>query len=380
MHILLAPDKFKDALSAQEVAQAMARGVRQAMPEAQIDLCPLADGGEGTVEALVAATGGKLLHRRVTGPLPEMKVEAAFGLLGDGQTAVVEMAAASGLALLRPDQRDPMATTTFGTGELLVAAAEAGATTIILGIGGSATTDAGVGCLQACGLPILLEGGEPVSPTEPLTGRDLPSILFIKHGRGAPVERCRIIVACDVTNPLFGPEGAAAIYGPQKGATPEQVRQLVAALRGLAERTGQLDAARSPGAGAAGGLGFGMRAFLRAQLRSGFEMVMEAVNLPQRVEKADLCLTGEGRLDASSLAGKTAVGVARLCREAGRPCVALVGAGPEGADAELWGQGLTAWFSICPGPITLEAALARTPDLLAQSAAQVVRLFRSGQI
>src|SRR6185437_7090722 len=214
MRILLAPDKFKGCLTALEVAQAMAEGILRVNTGAQIDLCPMADGGEGTVSALVAATNGKLLTRRVTGPLPEMKVEATFGMLGGGQTAVVEMAAACGLALLPTSQRDPMATTTFGTGELLMAAAEAGAKRVILGIGGSATVDGGVGCAQACGLPVLLEDGEPVSPTEPLCGRDLDSILMIKHGRGSPVERMRITVACDVVNPLFGPNGAAAVFGP----------------------------------------------------------------------------------------------------------------------------------------------------------------------
>jgi glycerate kinase len=380
MRLLLCPDKFKGCLSAQAVAQAMARGIAGVAPEAHVDLCPLADGGEGTVDALVSATGGKIVHRRVTGPLPEMKVEAAFGLLGDGRTAVIEMAAASGLALLRSDQRDPMATTTYGTGELLMAAAELGAKKIILGIGGSATTDGGVGCLQACGLPILLEGGEPVSPSEPLTGRDVPSVLFIKHGRGSPVERCQITVACDVSNPLFGPDGAAAVYGPQKGATPRQVQQLDADLRLLAERTGQLDAARSAGAGAAGGLGFAMRAFLNAQLRSGIDIVMDAVDLDKRLAGVDLCLTGEGRLDASSLHGKTTIGVARRCKALHIPCVALAGAA-EVATAETAKQareqGLTAWWSICNRPITLGQAMQEAPDLLAESAAQVLQLFRS---
>jgi glycerate kinase len=380
MRLLLCPDKFKGCLSAQAVAQAMACGIAGVAPEAHVDLCPLADGGEGTVDALVSATGGKIVHRRVTGPLPEMKVEAAFGLLGDGRTAVIEMAAASGLALLRSDQRDPMATTTYGTGELLMAAAELGAKKIILGIGGSATTDGGVGCLQACGLPILLEGGEPVSPSEPLTGRDVPSILFIKHGRGSPVERCQITVACDVSNPLFGPDGAAAVYGPQKGATPRQVQQLDADLRLLAERTGQLDAARSAGAGAAGGLGFAMRAFLNAQLRSGIDIVMDAVDLDKRLAGVDLCLTGEGRLDASSLHGKTTIGVARRCKALHIPCVALAGAA-EVATAEAAKQareqGLTAWWSICNRPITLGQAMQEAPDLLAESAAQVLQLFRS---
>lgn len=353
----------------------MAEGIRRVIPDAQIDSCPMADGGEGTVSALVAATKGKLLTRRVTGPLPEMKVDATFGMLGDGQTAVVEMAAASGLALLSTSQRDPMATTTFGTGELLMAAAEAGATRVILGIGGSATVDGGVGCAQACGLPVLLEGGEPVSPTEPLCGRDLDSILMIKHGRGSPIERMRITVACDVTNPLFGPNGAAVVFGPQKGATPRQVQQLDDSLRRLAERTGKLEAAKTPGAGAAGGLGFGMLAWFGATLASGVQTVIDAVDLQSRLRQSDLCITGEGKLDEQTLHGKTPLGIARAAKDAGVPCVAL--AGTLGAVPEaLRAQGLDAWFSICPGPMTLEQSMSDARRLLADAAANAVALFK----
>src|SRR5690348_14671912 len=281
--IVIAPDKFKGCLSAQAVAEAIAQGIWRADGSAQLDLCPMADGGEGTVAALVAATGGRFITERVTGPLPEMKVDATFGMLGDGKTAVIEMAAASGLALLPPCDRDPMSTTTFGTGELLMAAARAGAERVILGIGGSATNDAGIGCAQACGLPVLMAEGQPVSATEPLCGRDLDNVLMVKHGRGSPAERMQIIVASDVTNPLFGPNGAAQIYGPQKGATPEQVKQLDCSLQRLAERTGKLREAAVPGAGAAGGLGFGMAAFFNARLQSGVQTVIEATDLKQRL-------------------------------------------------------------------------------------------------
>ncbi|HEX5243949.1 MAG TPA: glycerate kinase [Tepidisphaeraceae bacterium] len=374
MRILIAPDKFKGCLTALEVAQAMAEGIRRVIPDAQIDLCPMADGGEGTVSALVAATKGKLLTRRVTGPLPEMKVDATFGMLGDGQTAVVEMAAACGLALLPTSQRDPMATTTFGTGELLLAAAEAGAKHVILGIGGSATVDGGVGCAQACGLPVLLEDGEPVSPTEPLCGRDLDSILMIKHGRGSPIERMQITVACDVVNPLFGPNGAAVVFGPQKGATPPQVKQLDDSLRRLAERTGKLEAANTPGAGAAGGLGFGMLAWFGATLASGVQTIIDAVDLQSRLRQSDLCITGEGKLDEQTLHGKTPIGVARAARKAGVPCIAL--AGSLGAELEpLRAEGLDAWFSICPGPMTLEQSMSDARRLLADAAANAVSLF-----
>src|SRR5688500_8363084 len=283
MRVVIAPDKFKGSLTAPQACDAIARGVRRSRPDARLDLCPMADGGEGTVAALVAATSGRFETRRVIGPLPEMKVDATFGVLGDGTTAVVEMAAASGLALLGPEDRNPLNTTTFGTGELLLEAARLGVSHILLGIGGSATTDAGIGCAQACGLPVILEGGQPVSPTEPLCGRDVPSVVLVKHGRGSPVERVRITVACDVINPLFGPDGAAPVFGPQKGATPADVKQLDEMLRGLAIRLGKLDEANTPGAGAAGGLGFGMLAFFpNVTLRGGFEIVAEAARLRER--------------------------------------------------------------------------------------------------
>ena len=331
MRIVIAPDKFKGSLAAPAVAEAIAAGVRRARPDAIVVRVPLADGGEGFVAAMVAATGGRVETRRVTGPLPEMKVDADFGVSGDGRTAFVEMAAASGLALLADADRNPLNTTTFGTGELLMAAAKLGVVDIVLGIGGSATTDAGIGCAQACGLPVILAEGEPVSDTEPLCGRDLERVVLVKHGRGSPVERTRITVACDVTNPLFGPEGAAAVYGPQKGATPGQVAWLDGQLRGLAERTGKLREAQTPGAGAAGGLGFGLLAYFpNATLRRGVEIVFHAVRLCNRIAGADLVITGEGRLDASSLHGKATVAVADLCRELGVPCAAAVGSIEEG--------------------------------------------------
>ena len=372
MKIVVAPDKFKGCLSAADVAAAVARGVRRAVPDADLDLCPVADGGEGTVAALVAATGGRLESRRVTGPLPEMKVDAVFGVLGDGTTAVIEMAAASGLALLKPADRNPLNTTTFGTGELLTAAAGLGVRQIILGIGGSATNDAGVGCAQACGLPVILEGGEPVSMTEPLCGRDLRSVVLVKHGRGSPVERVRITVACDVTNPLYGPDGAAHVYGPQKGATPQQVRELDESLRQLARRLGKEAEARTPGAGAAGGLGFGMLAFFGATLRRGVEIVTEATRLEQRLGGADLCITGEGRLDRSSLNGKAPIGVARLCKRLGVPCVALVGSAGGGAEAAV-GEGLTAYRPIHDGSLSPKQSIRRAAELLSAAAARVVR-------
>ncbi|MDB5294962.1 MAG: garK, partial [Phycisphaerales bacterium] len=331
----------------------------------------VADGGEGTVGTLVAATGGRLERRRVTGPLPEHKVDAAFGVSGDGRTAFVEMAAASGLALLATADRDPLATTTFGTGELLVAAAALGVRDIVLGIGGSATIDGGIGCAQAAGLPVLLAEGEPSSMTEPLCGRDLERVVLVKHGRGSLVERCRVTVACDVTNPLCGPAGAAAVYGPQKGATPAQVAWFDRQLHGLAERTGKLAEAAAPGAGAAGGFGFGLLAYWpNATLRPGVDVVFDALHLRERLAGADLVVTGEGRLDASSLHGKAPVGVARLCRELGVPCVAVVGS----TDSAIAGEAAGLFrqvFAVQTSGMTLEEAITRGPARLGELGEQL---------
>lgn len=377
MKIVLAPDKFKGCLPAREVAEAMARGVRSVVSDALIDVCPVADGGEGTVNALVTATGGRTETRRVTGPLPEMKVNATFGVLGDGETAVVEMAAASGLHWLKPDERDPLATTTFGTGELLVEAAKLGVRQIILGIGGSATVDAGLGCAQACGLPVILEGGEPVAPTEPLCGRDLPSVVLVKHGRGSPVERVRLVVACDVTNPLYGPNGAAPVYGPQKGATPEVVRWLDDELRALAERLGKTAEANTPGAGAAGGLGFALLAWFGATLRSGVEIVIEATGLEKRLAGVDLCITGEGRLDASSLHGKAPIGVARLCRRLSVRCGAVVGSVGDGAEAAR-AEGLSDYRAVQDGTIGLDESMRRAAELIERRTADLMAALGAG--
>jgi glycerate kinase len=376
MRIVIAPDKFKGCLSAPQVAAAIARGIREVDPAIEIEQIPMADGGEGTVDALVTATGGRVVTRRVTGPLPGMKVDATFGFLGGGQTssAVIEMSAASGLHLLQPEQYDPMKTTTYGTGELIMAAIEMGARRVILGIGGSATVDGGLGCVQACGgRPILGPDGLPAR--EPITGADIERFVGLKWERPFPRETCEILVACDVDNPLAGPRGAARVFGPQKGATPEQVERLDRALGALGERVGDGSLSNTPGAGAAGGLGFGLMAFLGATLRPGLGLVAEAVGLAARLRGADLVVTGEGRLDASSMGGKTVVGVARLSKEMGRPCVALVGSVGEGAEAAI-AEGLTAYFSICDRPMSLADAMREAPELLAAAAANLVRLLK----
>lgn len=373
MRIVLAPDKFKGCLSATEAAAAMRAGILGVNPSIEVDLCPMADGGEGTVDALVAATGGRIERRRVTGPLPDMKVDAAFGILGDGETAVIEMSAASGLALLDASDRDPLRTTTFGTGELIVAAVEMGCRAIILGIGGSATIDGGIGCAQACGLPVLMKDGDSVAASDPLIGADLERVMYIKRGRGSKVDGVRITVACDVSNPLFGPEGAANVYGPQKGASADAIANLDQWLRELAERTHTLEQANTPGAGAAGGLGWSMAAFFGATLRPGIDIVIDAVDLPGRLQQADLCLTGEGRFDEQSLHGKTPVGVARCCRQADVPCIVI--AGSVQPDLPLDHYDITAAFAATAGPVALEDAIRHAPASIAHTTRQIIATF-----
>ena len=375
MKVLIAPDKFKSSLSAADAADAIARGLRRVDPSIELDLCPMADGGEGTVDALVAATGGERLSHRVTGPLPGMGVEAGFGMLGDGITAVIEMAAASGLQLLPPEMRNPLYTTTYGTGQLILAAAEAGATRILLGIGGSATVDGGLGCVQACGATIIFDDGTARGPADaPVCGADVERIARIDRARSCIARE--ITIACDVDNPLIGANGAAPIFGPQKGADPAAVARLDAGLEQLARRTGNLSLAHAPGAGAAGGLGFGIIAFLcNAKMRPGIEIVIDAVGFRERLADADLCITTEGKLDRQSLGGKTPIGIARVCRTLGVPCIALAGTIDDLPD-EVADQGLTAWFGILDRPMSLDEAMRQTAPMLERASANVLRLFR----
>jgi glycerate kinase len=377
MRVVIAPDKFKGCLSARDVAAAIARGIGRAGATINIEQIPMADGGEGTVDALIAATCGRLITQRVTGPLPDMAVDAAFGILGDGQTAVIEMAAASGLHLLRPDRYDPMKTTTFGTGELLMAAAKLGVKRIILGIGGSATVDGGIGCAQACGVRFEVDRDVTVDATDrPLTGSAVMFADPSKEPKNLPargMHGVEVVVASDVDHPLIGPRGAARVFGPQKGASAEQVEALDRALEHLSMRVPWgFDLRERPGAGAAGGLGFGMMAFFGAVLRPGFEIVAEAARLGERLAGTDLCITGEGRLDASSMGGKTAIGVARVCKKLGVPCVALVGAIGEGAEAGL-AEGLKAYYSINDSAMSLEDAMRNARELLTRAAEKLMR-------
>ncbi|MHC4860621.1 MAG: glycerate kinase family protein, partial [Planctomycetota bacterium] len=355
MRVLVAPDSFKESLDAASAARAMARGVLAAEPAAEIDECPVADGGEGTVDALVRATGGEVVRTPATGPLGTA-MEAAWGLLGDGRTAVIEMAAAAGLPLVPPAERDPTRTTTFGVGELILAALDAGRSRIVVGLGGSATGDGGVGMAQALGV-----GFEGVPA--PATGGDLPGIQDVDptaaDDRLADAE---LIGACDVVNPLTGPRGAARVFGPQKGATPEQVEALERGLLHLASVAPWANP-EEPGAGAAGGLGYGLRALLGARLGRGIDIVLDAVGIGARLAAADLVLTGEGRLDAQSAEGKAIEGVLRAARAAGVPVIVLAGEVAPGA-VEALGPGVVACRSIRERAESREQALRESAGLL----------------
>lgn len=388
MKIICAPDSFKESLSAKAAAEAMARGVKRALPDAVGEVCPISDGGEGFTEALLSAMPGTAfpIHSDVVGPLGAT-VEAIWGIVDSDEgerTAVIEMAAASGLELVPKRERNPLNTTTFGTGELIRNAIELGARRILIGIGGSATNDGGCGMAQALGTTFLDVDGKRIG--ESMTGGKLlnlasvvaPALKFEfaygDHATTVDLSDCELIVACDVTNPLTGPQGAAAIYGPQKGATPQQVEQLDQGLRHLArlvrEQLGS-DFEFTTGAGAAGGLGFGLLAFLGAKIVSGIELVLDAVRFDERVRGADLVLTGEGKLDGQSLAGKACIGVAQRAKRQGVPTVALVGNVGDGIEKAV-AAGLEGYALIGDG-LSLEESIRRADELLATTAERICR-------
>jgi glycerate kinase len=408
LRIVIAPQALKGSLDAPEVAAAIAAGVRDVFPDAEIESVPVADGGEGTVRALVAATSGELRRTRVTGPLGEL-VEAEWGLLGDGQTAlshqqpllpegkreasgaggevrtaVIEMAAASGLPLVSPARRNPFVTTTRGTGELMRAALDAGARRLLIGIGGSATNDGGAGMAQALGARLLDAAGHDL----PVGGAALADLARIDvSGLDPRLAEAEVRVACDVSNPLIGPTGASAVYGPQKGATPDMVRQLDAALSHYAEvlrRDLGADVAGVPGAGAAGGLGAGLLAFAHARLVPGAALVLDALRFGERVAGTDLVITAEGRLDEQTAYGKAPAAVARAAKAAGAAVIVLAGAvaSPDDGRAPYslpTALGFDAAMPLPDAPMSLDESMARAAGLLRAAAARAMRLVRIGR-
>ena len=376
MKIVIAPDSFKESLSALEAASAIEAGFREIFPDAIYVKVPVADGGEGTVEAMIAATDGRLVQLQATGPLGR-PVEAFYGLTGDESTAVIEMAAASGLELVALAERDPLVATSRGTGELIRAALDAGARRFILGVGGSATNDGGAGMLQALDVGLLDAQGEQLAPG----GAALARLASIDVSRLDPrVKDCVFEVACDVSNPLVGPTGASAIFGPQKGATPEMVRRLDANLRhyaGVIARDLGQDVAEVPGAGAGGGIAAAMLVFLKGRLRPGSEIVADAVGLDETVRDADLVVTGEGRIDSQTVNGKTPIGVARVAGRHGKPVIAIGGCLANDASA-VHAHGIAATFSTVMKAETVAEVLAGAQFNLQSAARNIAAAIRLG--
>lgn len=372
MKIVIAPDSFKESLSAPQVAEAIARGVKHAAPEAHIICVPMADGGEGTVNAVLAATQGEERVHRVSNALGH-PIDAAWGWL-DNQTAVIEMAAAAGLEHISPTSRDPMKATSAGVGELIRHALDAGAKHIVLGLGGSATNDAGAGMLQALGLRLLNQSGNEIEPG----GAALAKLASIDDSQfDTRLREVTVTIASDVNNPLCGVKGASAIFGPQKGASPEQIIQLDAALGHFADicatKLGH-DKRNEPGSGAAGGLGFAAHAWMQARFRPGIEVVAGIGGLANAVQGASLVITGEGRMDAQTLLGKTPMGVATIAKQAGVPVIAIAGSLGSGYQG-LYGAGIQAAFSLTSGPMTLQQACENASSLLEDRAQDIIRLW-----
>lgn len=377
MKIVIAPDSYKESLTALEVASAIEAGFRDIFPDASYVKLPVADGGEGTVEAMVAATQGKIVRLAVTGPLGE-KVDAFYGLSGDERTAFIEMAAASGLELVPAAKRDPLITTSYGTGELIKNALDSGVGHFIIGIGGSATNDGGAGMMQALGARLLNKQGEQIGfGGGALSGLDRIDTSSL-DGR---IPHCRFEVACDVTNPLTGDQGASAIFGPQKGATPELVRQLDRALAHYAEiirRDLDIDVLHIPGGGAAGGMGAALHAFCQAELRRGIEIVTEALGLEEQVKDATLVITGEGRIDSQTINGKVPIGVAKVAKRFNKPVIGI--AGSLTADVGVVHQhGVDAVFSVLYSICSLEEALDNAGQNVRMTARNIAASLKIGQ-
>jgi glycerate kinase len=373
MRIVVAPDSFKGSASAVAVAKAMAQGVVSVFPKAQVIQVPIADGGEGTIEAFIVATGGQVITENVLGPLGN-PIEAHWGILGDGETAVIEMAAASGLPLVPQEKRNPRITTTFGTGELIKAALDRGIRKLIIGIGGSATNDGGMGMACALGVRFL----DAVGNSLPSGGAALQQLVTIDVSQiDVRLAETPIVVACDVDNPLCGPRGASAIYGPQKGATREMIAELDAALAkfaAIAKNTTGKDVAEYPGAGAAGGLGAGLLLFTNAQLLPGVDIVLEAVRFADIAKGADFIITGEGRTDFQTACGKAPVGVARITKQYHVPTFCVSGSlGKQYED--VYSLGIDGLMSIITAPMNLAECMENALDLIQAATERLCRII-----
>ena len=368
MKLLIAPDKFKGSLTATAAAEAIARGFSAALPDAEINSAPIADGGEGFAEALLTAMGGEWITRRARDPLGR-DVDARYAWIQRDQLAIIEMSEASGLWRLKAHERDPLRANTFGTGQLMRDAAERGAKAILVGLGGSATTDGGIGMAAALGFDLMTSDGEPLEP--------LPSNLLAltRISNRSAVTLPAVIAASDVQNPLLGERGTARVFSPQKGADSETVERLELCMENLADVVAQefgCDFRDTPGAGAAGGIGFGLLSFCGAAIRSGFDVVAEALRLDELIAAHDLVITGEGRLDAQTLEGKGPAGVAEIARRHGKPSLAFAGSIAEPAGVRL---PFDALYPIVDEPMSLDEALSRAPELLERAARRAAELL-----
>lgn len=374
--VVIAPDSFKESLSALEVAEAIERGFRQIFPQVQYVKLPMADGGEGTVDSMVAATGGEIVRVTVTGPLGQ-PVQAFYGLLGEGETAVIEMAAASGLHLAPKAQRDPRMTTSYGTGELIQAALDRGVKTIILGIGGSATNDGGAGMVQALGAKLCDANGNEIG----FGGGSLNTLNDIDiSGLDPRLKDCVIRVACDVTNPLVGDSGASRIFGPQKGASEAMIVELDNNLSHYADvikKALHVDVKDVPGAGAAGGMGAALMAFLGAELKSGIEIVTTALNLEEHIHDCTLVITGEGRIDSQSIHGKVPIGVANVAKKYHKPVIGIAGSLTNDVGV-VHQHGIDAVFSVLTSIGTLDEALRGAYDNICRASRNIAATLAIG--
>ena len=375
MKIVIAPDSFKGSLSALKAAEAIERGVKKAAPDAQTVLVPVADGGEGTLDSLVSATDGRKVQVKVKGPLLE-PVQAEYGVLGDGETCVIEMACASGLCLLEPLRLNPMITTTYGTGELIKKALDDGCRKFILAIGGSATNDGGAGMLQALGMKLLDREGQSIQ----VGGGALRELAKIDASDfDARIADSDFLIASDVQNPLIGKEGASYVFGPQKGATAEMVDQLDRNLKHFADLVEKQTGIRlhdMAGAGAAGGIGGAFQAFFPSKMSRGIDIVIEYTGLKEKLIGAECVFTGEGQMDDQTASGKTPMGVAQAAKREGIPVFALAGSVGQGIDV-LYEHGITSVHSIINGPMALDVAMNRGAELLEQTAEQITRTYMS---
>ncbi|MGI1658663.1 MAG: glycerate kinase [Desulfitobacterium sp.] len=373
MHVLIAVDSFKGSLSSQKAGEAITLGIQRVFPKASTEIISMADGGEGTVEAIVHATKGEILKTKVTSPLGE-PLDAILGKLPDG-TVVLEMASASGLPLVPPEKRNPLLTSTRGTGELIRAALDLNPKEILIGIGGSATNDGGAGMAQALGARLLDREGRELKPG----GGALEHLEKIDiTGLDSRLQTTKITVMCDVDNPLCGPRGASAVYGPQKGADPEMVQyldQILARFSQIVLKDLGMDLKDVPGAGAAGGLGMGLLAFTGAKLKTGIEAVLDTVDFDNKLQVADLVITGEGRIDGQSIYGKVPMGVAKRAHRSGKPTLAIVGSIGAGSE-ELYNHGLSSIITIVNGPMSLEESMEKAFDLTADATERGFRILQ----